>query len=85
MDDPTPSTTKQPVDDSTSQPSATDLLRESLGRLGYQQLSDIQCSTSGDEIVLSGQLDSFYLKQVAQSVAINIPGINRVKNEIQVV
>ncbi len=65
--------------------SAAYQLRQSLGELGYQQLQKVECSLAGDEMVLTGQLDSFYLKQVAQSVAINIPGIQRVRNEIRVV
>ncbi|MFT7634245.1 MAG: osmotically-inducible protein OsmY, partial [Mariniblastus sp.] len=31
-----------------------------------------------------GELSSFYLKQVAQSVAVKIPGVREVRNEIQV-
>lgn len=60
-------------------------LRQILARLGYQQLNEINCTACGDEMVLTGKLDSFYLKQVAQSVAINIPGIRCVKNDILVV
>lgn len=39
----------------------------------------------GDELVLSGNLNSFYLKQVAQSVAVKIPGVGSVRNEIVVI
>lgn len=35
-------------------------------------------------MLLTGQLKSFYLKQVAQSVAVKIPGVRSVRNEIEV-
>lgn len=59
-------------------------IRASFEALGYAQLSAIACDTNGDEVRLSGVLDSFYLKQVAQSVAVRIPGVRLVKNEIEV-
>ena len=65
-------------------PTIIELLRNSLGKLGYTQLTRIDCSAEGDEVVLSGELDSFYLKQVAQSVAIKVPGVRNVKNLIHV-
>jgi len=57
---------------------------QALSSVGYQQLTGIECSVVDDIIVLTGKLDSFYLKQVAQSVAIKIPGVRSVKNEIEV-
>ena len=57
---------------------------QTLERLGYAQLKAVRCEMSGDEMILRGQLDSFYLKQVAQSIAIKIPGVRCVRNEIQV-
>lgn len=61
-----------------------DRVRISFEQLGYPQLNAVQCSASGDLMLLTGELNSFYLKQVAQSVAVKIPGVREVKNEIHV-
>ena len=66
-------------------PSVVDQIRRTLSCLGYAQLNAVQCVLNGDEVLLTGELNSFYLKQVAQSVAIKIPGVRNVRNEIQVV
>ena len=59
-------------------------LQASFDELGYPQLQGIQCSVEDDTICLTGQLDSFYLKQVVQSVAVKIAGPLLVKNLIEV-
>ena len=59
-------------------------LRESFEQLGYPQLQAIECLVEGDTVRLTGQLDSFYLKQVAQSVAMKIAGPHFVQNLIEV-
>ena len=61
-----------------------ELVRRGFVQLGYQQLNLVECSTEDGILVLRGQLDSFYLKQVAQTVAVKIAGIRSVKNEIHV-
>jgi osmotically-inducible protein OsmY len=53
-------------------------------QLGYPQLQGIACESDGDRIRLSGKLDSFYLKQVAQSVAVKVIGVTSVDNQITV-
>ena len=59
-------------------------LHESFEQLGYPQLQAIKCSEADDHLELTGVLDSFYLKQVAQSVAAKIAGSLTVKNLIEV-
>ena len=59
-------------------------IKSCFNQLGYAQLNAVKCKVDGDQILLTGELDSFYLKQVAQSVAIKIPGIRNVQNDIQV-
>jgi osmotically-inducible protein OsmY len=59
-------------------------IRDTFRQLGYSQLNAIKCSSIDGEICLSGELDSFYLKQVAQSVAIKVSGKQNVQNQIQV-
>jgi len=64
--------------------STEDRLRASFDQFGYPQLVGLHCSVNGDQVLLSGELNSFYLKQVAQSVAVKIPGVREVRNEIEV-
>ena len=64
--------------------SIEDRIRNSFSKLGYAQLNAVKCTAQGDQLLLTGELDSFYLKQVAQSVAIKIPGVRNVQNEIRV-
>lgn len=73
---------------SKDQPHPTDSLqqqlRESFEQIGYPQLQAIECSVEDDTVRLTGQLDSFYLKQVAQSVAMKVAGQHFVQNLIEV-
>jgi len=64
--------------------SALERLQETFGQLGYPQLQALQCSVEDGMLKMTGELDSFYLKQVAQSVAIKILGPNFVQNQIEV-
>ena len=59
-------------------------IRNSFSKLGYSQLNAVKCTARGDQLLLTGELDSFYLKQVAQSVAIKVPGVRNVQNDIRV-
>jgi osmotically-inducible protein OsmY len=36
-------------------------------------------------IVLSGRLPSFYLKQIAQTIAASVDGVRRLENRVEVV
>ena len=56
----------------------------SLHSRGYTSLLRIECVAEGDHVVLHGRLGSYYLKQVAQDVAMKVPGVARVTNHIQV-
>ncbi len=69
----------------TQSTNVIDQIQRTLSCLGYAQLNHVRCTADGDMITLTGQLDSFYLKQVAQSVAVKISGTQNVRNEIQVV
>ena len=62
-----------------------DRVRISFEQLGYPQLNAVTCTAEGDRMRLTGTLNSFYLKQVAQSVAVKTPGVRAVENQITVV
>jgi osmotically-inducible protein OsmY len=59
---------------------AEGLLRQS----GYLALRGVACDARDGVITLRGRLPSYYLKQVAQSIAARIEGVRRVVNEIEV-
>ena len=74
---------------SQNQPASAESLeqqvRASFEQLGYAQLQALGCSVESGMLRLTGELESFYLKQVAQSVAIKIMGPHNVHNLIEVV
>lgn len=55
-----------------------------MQRLGYTELHGVKCVAFDGHIRLRGTLKSFFLKQVAQSIAMKTPGVRRVINEIKV-
>jgi osmotically-inducible protein OsmY len=57
----------------------------SIRELSCRQIHDIQCISREGVVTLFGTLASFYLVQIAQSIASKVPGVHRVVNEIQVV
>jgi osmotically-inducible protein OsmY len=61
-----------------------DRIKSTFAQLGYSQLNAIGCSVEDGEVLLTGEINSFYLKQVAQSVAIKVPGVKNIRNEIHV-
>lgn len=60
-------------------------VKSSFQGLGYPQLANVQCEAEASTIYLSGKLTSYYLKQIAQTIAIKVPGIRHVVNDIKVV
>ncbi len=59
------------------------VVREAKGRLGRMGLRGVNISLEGDRIVLSGRVDSYYHKQLAQE---SLKGItdSPVKNDLTV-
>lgn len=58
---------------------------DALRQTGYGQLRDLDLSSDGDVIVLSGRVPTYFLKQLAQVAAMGVPGVQCVINEMQVV
>ncbi len=56
----------------------------SLLELGYPQLAGLTCEADGSTVFLKGELGSYYLAQVAQSIAKKVPGVRLVVNQIRV-
>ena len=65
--------------------SVEDRVRMSFDRLGYPQLNAIKLTGNGNVMLMTGKLNSFYLRQIAETVAIKVPDISLVENKIEVV
>jgi hypothetical protein len=63
---------------------ATDL-EERLRRSPYWSLRRLVCICQQDHVIIRGSVPSYYLRQIADSMAANIVGVGRVLSEIQVV
>lgn len=59
-------------------------IQSALSQTGYGELRRLQVECSPDAVTISGRVPTYYLKQLAQSVIQDVPGISRVRNEIHV-
>ena len=59
-------------------------LREELGTSRYWPIRHLVCQIDRDRITVQGTVSSFYLKQIAQTVATKVVGIEYVRSEIHV-
>ena len=66
----------------------SDLLRDAvlaaLRCSGYRRLWSLECEVRDGQITLTGVLPSFYLKQVALTVAMRVEQVREVRNGIEV-
>ena len=60
-------------------------ISEALRRTGYGQLRTLELRCDDDAITLAGRVPTYFLKQMAQVTARNVPGVSCVRDEIQVV
>ena len=61
---------------------ASEAVQSAVNSLGYPILGTVSCSTTGEGIVLSGAVPSYYLKQIAQVAALRVAGSVRVVNRL---
>ncbi len=78
---------RQPVTSTPDRVDLIDAVREQLenhphfrGRVEFLSIGQ-----RGKTLYLSGQLPTFYLKQLAQELVRHIPGVHGVRNEIAVI
>jgi hypothetical protein len=57
---------------------------QAIAGLRYPSLAAVRCEAAADRIVLSGNLPSYHLKQMAQVAALRIAGRGRVDNRVVV-
>lgn len=60
-------------------------VERALHATGYGPLRRIEVSVQARLVILAGRVSSYYLKQIAQTVALAVPGIHHVRNELEVV
>ena len=56
-----------------------------IRREGHLATHPISCTFQNNTLVLRGWVPTYYLKQIAQTVAMRIDGVERVLNQIEVV
>lgn len=80
------SATPQVADECEPVPQSTlaDDVRCALASSAYSCLRRVVAATSGRNVVLSGTVPSYYLKQLAQTVVMAVPGVGVVRNELDV-
>ena len=59
-------------------------IQEALRLAGYGELRCVEVECDGDAVTLSGRVPTYYLKQLAQNVILNVPGVEHVRNELHV-
>jgi osmotically-inducible protein OsmY len=65
-------------------PSVADAVRIALDGTGHAWLRRVAVAVEGGVVVLRGVVPSFYLKQLAQTTVMAVPGVAEVRNELQV-
>ena len=59
-------------------------LKQQLGKSPYWSIRRLVCQIDRDRITVQGTVSSFYLKQIAQSLATRAVGLERVRSKIDV-
>jgi osmotically-inducible protein OsmY len=79
---------EQPASPPTESPEDLHLARQverALHATGYGAVRNIEVTVQARVVTLAGRVSSYYLKQVAQTAALGVPGILRIRNELEVV
>ena len=59
-------------------------VERALTETGYGQLRGIQVTVHAGLLILNGHVRSYYLKQLAQAIALSATGTDSLRNDIQV-
>lgn len=59
-------------------------IQDALHLAGYGELRRVQVECDCDAVTISGRVPTYYLKQLAQSIALDVPGIGQIRNELHV-
>lgn len=64
--------------------SLADQVKRVLDSTGYRALGATQVVVQRRVVILKGDVPSYYLKQVAQAVAMKVTGVRELRNDVQV-
>jgi osmotically-inducible protein OsmY len=59
-------------------------VERALRAAGYGPLRGVQVTVHARLVILGGRVPSYYLKQVAQTIALAVPGARHVRNDLDV-
>ena len=59
-------------------------VERALCATGYGPLRDIDVTVYSRFVILDGRVPSYFLKQVAQTTALAVPGAHQVRNDLEV-
>jgi osmotically-inducible protein OsmY len=62
----------------------SDLVNSALQACGYGELHKVRAEDQGGMLILQGRVSRYYLKQMAQTLALHVPGADQVVNRIEV-
>src|SRR5271166_3940636 len=60
-------------------------VERALRATGYGALRTVRVSVNARVVILGGRVSSYYLKQLAQSAALAVPGAHQIRNDLDVV
>jgi len=52
---------------------------------GYRALRAVTVTVRGPLVILQGRVPSYYMKQMAQEAALEVPGVRKLRNDVQVI
>ena len=64
--------------------SLAERIERALRTNGYPALRTIQASVEGRRVVLKGRVPSYYMKQMAQAVTLDVAGVQDLRNDVEV-
>jgi osmotically-inducible protein OsmY len=73
-----------PRDDKAAALSLAQAVRYALNQTGRSWLQRVSIEVSGRSVILSGTVPSYHLKQLAQVTIMTVPGVELVKNGLEV-
>lgn len=59
-------------------------VERTLHATGYWPLRSIEVAVQARVVTLAGRVSSYYLKQVAQTAALGVPGIHQLQSDLEV-
>lgn len=81
---PRPTRTRRLPADSPVEEDAVRQARQILANCPYAELQQVACQRENETLQLTGQVGSFYLKQLAQEIVRKVNGVGQIDNQLVV-